>query len=87
MGKEPKWDTLEEAIARLSKKVQSTYTGTVQFYSAGQVETSLPPGAYQLRVFKGVEYRAQTRKLQIHSNQTTELKVEMKRWVNMPEQG
>ena len=87
MGKEPKWDTLEEAIARLSKNVENTYTGTVQFYSAGQVETSLPPGTYQLRVFKGVEYQAQIRKLQIHSNETTELKVEMTRWVNMPEQG
>ena len=66
---------------------ESTYTGTVQFYSAGQVETSLPPGAYELRVFKGIEYKAQTRKLQIRSNETTQLKVEMTRWVNMPEQG
>ena len=87
MGKEPEWDTLEEAIARLSKKVQNTYTGTVQFYSAGQVETSLPPGAYQLRVFKGIEYQAQTRQLKIRSNETTEFEVKMTRWVNMPEQG
>ena len=87
MGKEPEWDTLEEAITRLSKKVQNTYTGTVQFYSAGQVETSLPPGAYQLRVFKGIEYQAQTRQLKIRSNETTEFEVKMTRWVNMPEQG
>ena len=87
MGKEPVQLTLEEALAQLSKKVDNTYTGTVQFYSNGQVETSLPPGTYQLRVFKGVEYQAQTRKLQIRSDETIELKVEMTRWVNMPDQG
>ena len=87
MGKEREFPTLEEAIALLSKKVENTYTGTVQFYSAGQVETNLPPGTYQLKVFKGVEYKAQTRKLQIHSNETTELKIELTRWVNMPERG
>ena len=87
MFEEPSWPTWERALALLSKKVENTYTGTVQFYSVGQIETSLPPGAYQVRVFKGVEYQAQTRKLQIHSNETTRLKVEMPRWINMPEQG
>ena len=87
MGKEPVQLTLEEAIAQLSRKVENTYTGTDQFYSSGQVETSLPPGTYRLKVFKGVEYQAQTRQLEIRSDETTELKVEMKRWVNMPEQG
>ena len=72
MGKEPVQLTLEEALNLLSKKVDNTYTGTVQFYSNGQVETTLPPGTYQLRVFKGVEYQAQTRKLQIRSDETTE---------------
>ena len=87
MGKEHVQITLEEALAQFSRKVDNTYTGTLQFYSAGQVETSLPPGTYQLRVFKGVEYQAQTRALEIRSDETTELKVEMTRWVNMPEQG
>ncbi len=83
----PAWLTLEQAVAVLSKKVDNPYTGTGQFYSVGNSRVFLPPGTYQLRVFKGVEYQTQTRDLQMQSGETTELTIKVPRWVNMPEQG
>ena len=84
---EPARLTLERAVALLSKKVENPYTGTDQFYSVGHSKVSLPPGSYTLRVFKGVEYQAQTREVEIQSGETTELTIKMPRWVNMPAQG
>ena len=84
---EPARLTLERAVALLSKKVENPYTGTDQFYSVGNSKVSLPPGSYKLRVFKGVEYEAQTREVEIQSGETTELTIKMPRWVNMPARG
>lgn len=70
-----------------SKKVENPYTGTNQFYSVGNSEISLPPSSYVLKVFKGVEYQAQTREVHIQPGETRELTIEMRRWVNMPAQG
>ncbi len=81
------WLTLERAVALLAKKVENPYTGTDQFYSVGNSRVSLPPGTYKLRVFKGVEYQAQTREVHIRSGETARLTVKVARWVNMPEQG
>lgn len=79
--------TLEQALARLSKNVSNPYTRTTQFYSVGNSEITLPPGAYQLTVFKGIEYQAQRRKILIQAGETTQLTVQMSRWINMPERG
>ncbi len=79
--------TLERAVALLTKKVRNPYTGTTQFYSVGKSEISLPPGIYELKVFKGIEYKAQAREIDIRPGETTQLTVNMSRWINMPEQG
>ena len=81
------WLTLERAVALFTKKVENPYTRTDHFYSVGNSRVSLPPGTYKLRVFKGVEYQAQTREVHIRSGETARLTVKVARWVNMPEQG
>jgi hypothetical protein len=40
--------TLERAIAIMPKQLLNPYTNTVQFYSVGNSEISLPPGDYNL---------------------------------------
>ena len=79
--------TLERAVALLKKKVQNPYTGTTQFYSVGKSVISLAPGTYKLKVFKGVEYKIQARKIDVRPGKITQLTVNMSRWINMPEQG
>ena len=84
--KAPAWLTFERAVALLTKKVENPFTGTTQFYSVGKSEISLPPGTYNLKVFKGIEYKLQTHEIHIRPGETSELTVKMSRWINMPEQ-
>ncbi len=79
--------TLERAVALLSKKIDNPHTGTIQFYSVGNSEVSLPAGSYQLKAFKGIEYLIQKREIHIQSGKTVDLRLEMSRWINLPEQG
>ena len=83
----PAWLTLEQSVALLSKKLSNPYTGTDQFYSVGSSEISLPPGTYQLRVMKGIEYKMQEREVQILPGETTKLAVKIARWINLAGQG
>lgn len=78
---------IHQALALLSPRVENPYTRTTQFYSTGTSELSLPPGTYELRLYKGTEYEVQTREVQVAAGERAELTVTMSRWVNMPEEG
>ena len=82
------WEgNLGQALALLSKSVENPYTRTTQFYSTGNSKVALPPGQYKLKLYKGTEYEVQVRDVQIHADESVELKVAMSRWVNMPKEG
>ena len=58
------------------------------FYSLGApVELSLPAGKYRVRGFKGLEYHVAEKSIEIVAGRTTELALEMRRWINMPGEG
>ena len=63
------------------------YTGTVQFYSAGQSTLSLPAGRYRITVTKGIEYKVETREVDVASGATAQVGITLTRWINMPEKG
>ncbi|MEN8255086.1 MAG: CehA/McbA family metallohydrolase [Verrucomicrobiota bacterium] len=48
---------------------------------------ALPPGEYTLAVYKGHEYITQQHTFIIRPDETTNMKVEMKRWVHMAKRG
>lgn len=79
--------TLEQALARLSKRVYEPHTRTYQFYSSGRSRVSLPPGAYSLKVFKGVEYKVETRALRVEAGRTLDASVTLARWIDLPARG
>ncbi|MCC7499359.1 MAG: CehA/McbA family metallohydrolase [Bryobacterales bacterium] len=57
------------------------------FFVPGSFALSLPAGHYKLIVGKGFEYAPVTRILEISAGSETEAKVDLKRWVNMPQRG
>ncbi len=48
---------------------------------------ALPPGEYEVAVFKGVEYIPVQKKFTIRSGESTKLSAKLKRWINMAEKG
>lgn len=79
--------TREQALARLSRKINNPNTGTEQFYTGGACRLSLPKGDYRVRVFKGTEFRVETREVWIEPGRTQELTVSLSRWINLPKMG
>ncbi len=74
-------------IATLRPRFRNYYTQSDQFYSSGQCTLQLPPGVYEVKAFKGIEYRAVSRRVQVEaaSDKTVELRIP--RWINMPKEG
>ena len=85
--KNPWKGNLGQALALLSRSIENPYTRTIQFYSTGNSKLALPPGLYKLKFYKGTEYEVHARDVQIHADESAELKVAMSRWVNMPKEG
>jgi hypothetical protein len=63
------------------------HTGADQFYTDGACRLSLPAGDYRIRVFKGLEYRADTREIMLRPGRAEEVTVTLKRWSNLPKKG
>ena len=61
--------------------------GRFIFYIDGDYQTQLAAGNYSLVVSKGPEYRILQQKVRIEANQTTELVLELERWIDMPASG
>ena len=69
------------------KKLKTLIPKQPQFYSVGNSEISLPPGRYELKVYKGIEYEVQRHEIQMRAGETVELTVKMSRWIEMTQQG
>ena len=74
----PRW--LQPGIE--SRSIHNIYTGTDQFYAAGHAALALPTGRYELRVFKGNEFRTERRTLEIEPGETLATLVELERWID-----
>jgi hypothetical protein len=57
------------------------------FYINGAYRAKLPVGQYELVVAKGPEYRFFRRNFTVRSGQTETIKVDLKRWENLPAKG
>ncbi len=57
------------------------------FYSPSHFETQLPVGAYSFLVEKGFEYYPCEKDFHILADQTTNIKVELVRWLDMAKEG
>jgi len=77
----------DKAVGLLSRKIDNPFTQTTQFYTKGSSVVTLPPGEYRLRIFKGIEYRMETRELRIAAGQRVNLDVPLTRWINLPAHG
>lgn len=65
-----------------SREVANPYTGTTQFYVAGHTALDLPSGTYQLRIFKGNEYRVAEREVRVDAGGERSLDVALERWTD-----
>jgi hypothetical protein len=70
-----------------SKQIENPHTGTTQFYADGSIELPLRPGRYHVTVYKGIEYRVARRQVVIHTMESSELTVPLKRWIDLPGTG
>ncbi len=70
-----------EAYYKMGEKIEEL------FYSPAHFETQLPVGAYNLLVEKGFEYYPCEKDFNILADQTTNIKVELVRWVDMAKEG
>jgi hypothetical protein len=70
-----------------SREIFNLYTGTTQFYAAGHTALDLPPGRYELRVFKGNEFRTARRTLEIDAGESLSVDVELERWIDPAARG
>lgn len=78
---------LKTTLATFSQKIENAYTKTTQFYSTGNSKILLPTGSATIRVFKGPEYKMGSLKVEIEAEKTIQPKIELSRWINMPENG
>jgi len=56
-------------------------------YIDSSYEAAVPPGSYDLVIFKGPEYRLLHRKLDIRPGVQTDISVQLERWIDMPARG
>ena len=88
LDREKPWEgSVEDALSLLSPKVRNPYSGTHQFYTRGRARLQLPPGVYELKVVKGIEYRVVQRKIVIEAGKISEEEVRLTRWIDLPGKG
>jgi hypothetical protein len=78
---------LESTLAGFSDRLENPYTGSTQFYSAGEASVALPAGEATIRVFKGPEYEIAVEKAEIPASGEVELEIALRRWTDMPSRG
>ena len=74
-------------IATLRPRFRNFYTQSDQFYSSGQCTLQLAPGVYEVKAFKGIEYRPVSRRLEVAAGAEKTLELRLPRWINMPKEG
>ena len=86
--REKPWEgTLEDAVSILSPEFANPYTGTNQFYTKGTARLQLPPGVYELKAVKGIEYRMERRKVAVEAGEVTQEELKLTRWTDLPAKG
>lgn len=78
---------LESTLAGFSDRIENPYTGSTQFYSAGEATVALPAGSASIRVFKGPEYEIGLETVEIPASGTVEVEIALHRWTDMPTRG
>ena len=68
-------------------RIANPYTNSFQFYSSGTSSIHLPPGPATIKAFKGPEFKVNVTNVDIPADHTTELEIELSRWINMTEKG
>lgn len=81
------WTARWQMRRALRNDVANPYSGTTQFYLTVPVRMPLRPGQYALRVFKGIEYKALKRIIEVRPNETTTVRIELERWIDLPAEG
>ncbi len=71
----------------LRPEIPNPYTGTTQFYLTRSARLRLLPGRYDIRAFKGIEYRVAKREAEVRGNATTSLAIPVERRIDMRSQG
>jgi hypothetical protein len=79
--------TVDQALGELTRTFSSLHTGADQFYTDGMCRLSLPAGEYRIRVFRGLEYRMDSREIVMHAGQTQDVTAAVKRWSNLAGRG
>lgn len=57
------------------------------FYTDGRYQARLPAGTYDLIVSRGPEYRVTRQSFSVRADETTPVKVNLRRWKDLPAQG
>ena len=81
------WIAQVQMAMALQASVHNPFTGTEQFYVDRPISAELMPGRYRVRAYKGTEYEVATQEVEIQRGQSTELRLELSRWINLPEEG
>ena len=79
--------TLEEWKQGLHRRAGPIGEYAKQFYSPGTSTLSVRPGTYWIRVFKGFEYFVARQEVTVRAGETTETRIQLKRWTKMSDSG
>lgn len=58
-----------------------------QVYRSSGEQVNLAPGTYQVTAYRGPEYLETKQQLHVEAGKSAELKIDLKRWIHMAEQG
>lgn len=72
---------------RDDKPERYSYQPDSSFYVDGNFQLNIEPGTYLISLSKGMEYLDQTHEVQLKKGKQKKITYEMKRWINMNEQG
>jgi hypothetical protein len=61
--------------------------GLGHFYSHGSETLALPAGRYEVRVFRGTEYRVARTDFELRAGEDREIPIQLERWVNAAAEG
>jgi hypothetical protein len=76
---------IEQSGGKFHAPLESLYRierGNLHFYCPGAAEVELPAGRYELRAYRGPEYRAARHSLQIEPGKPTTLEIDIERWID-----
>jgi hypothetical protein len=79
--------SVQDALKLMSRPFKHAFSRSAQFYTGGTARLSLPAGEYEIRAFKGIEYRAQSHSARVEAGNTTSATLRMARWINPPQSG